>query len=89
MTGVAAHTLINVNAVIEVHEVRNLVDARPFDRSTAPEALADGFQVSRIGPDLRMAVHAGLGGRNAREARLYRRVTGIDSNPESVTDADG
>jgi hypothetical protein len=36
-----------------------------------------------------MAVHAGLGGRNAREARLYRRVTGIDSNPESVTDADG
>src|ERR1700675_347924 len=37
VAGVAAHTLINVNAVIEIYEVRNLVDARPLDRTAAPE----------------------------------------------------
>src|SRR5258706_13939193 len=84
VAGVAAHTLINVNAVIEVHEIRHLIDARPLQRFAAPEAFTHRFQQRRVGPDLRMAIHAGLGRRNAGETRLLdRSVTIAPVNTES------
>ncbi len=76
VTGIAADPLGDMNAVIEVDEVRKLVDARPLQRFAGAIAGAHGLEQLGIGPDLRMAVHAGLGGRNASEARgLHRSVT--------------
>src|SRR5207245_7556521 len=55
----AADALDDVDAVVEVHEVGQIVDARPLERAVLPEAGANGFENRRVGPDLRMAVHAG------------------------------
>src|SRR5208337_3420654 len=87
VTGVAAHTLIHVDAVIEIYVVGQLVDARPFERAARAETFADGPQISRVGPDLRVAVDAGLGGRDAGETRLFDRgvtVAAVDAEPGHV-----
>src|SRR5437764_15076699 len=87
MTGVTTHTLGDVNAVIEVHEVRQLVDASPLQGFARTIAGSDGLQQLRVGPDLRMAIHAGLGRRNAREARGLNRgmaIAAIDSKSGDV-----
>jgi len=76
VTGRAADTLVDVNAVIEISEVGEIVHSGPLDRLSRPPTLADGFQVGAIGPDLRVAVHAGLGRGYACEAEfLNGRVT--------------
>ena len=77
VTGITADAFIDVNAVIEINEIRNLVHARPLDRPAAAETLAHGLEKSGIGPDLRMAVHAGLGGRNACEAGYLNRSVAV------------
>jgi len=82
VAGIASHSLGDVNAVIEKDEVRKLVDARPLQRFAGPVAGAHGLEQLGIGPDLRMAVHAGLGGRNTGEARCLHgsvTVTAIDA----------
>jgi len=84
VTGVAAHTFIDVNTVIEVHKIWNLIDARPLDRLAASEAFAYWLQQGCVGPDLRMAIHAGLGRRNTRETGLLDRSVAIAAiNPKS------
>ena len=66
---------VQVDAVVEVDEVRQIVHARPLDRAARAEAGADRFEERAVGEDLRMAVHARLGRRNAREGGvLDRRV---------------
>ena len=67
MTGRAADTLLNVDAVVEIHEPRQVVDPVPHDRLTVSEALADGLQGWTLGPDFGVAIHARLGRRHARE----------------------
>ena len=61
----AADAFGDMDAVIEVSELRKLIDAVPLDGRvglpTGPHRLGDGG----IGPDLRMSGHAGLGGRQA------------------------
>ena len=84
MAGVAAHTLIHVDAVIEIHEVRHLVDARPLDRLARAVAFTHRLEVRGVRPDLRMAVHAGLGRRDAGKARLLDRSMAIAAvDPQS------
>ncbi len=61
----AADTLVDVNRVVEVHELRHLVDAPPFQRAVFEKALAHRFQQRALVPDLRVAVQAKLGGGNA------------------------
>src|SRR5580658_9507093 len=76
-----------MNAVIEIYEVGQLVDARPFERPAGAKTFAHGLQISGVGPDLRMAIHAGLGGRDAGEARRFNRgmtVAAIDAEPGYV-----
>jgi hypothetical protein len=76
VAGVAANAFIDVNAVIEKDEVGELVHPRPLQRFSRLVAGADWFEQLRVGPDLRVAVHAGLGGRNASERRSFHaRVT--------------
>ncbi len=87
VTGIAADAFSDVNAVIEINEVRKLVDARPLQRFAGTVAGAHGLEQLGIGPDLRMTVHAGLGGRNAGKARCLHRsvaVTAIDAKSSDV-----
>src|ERR1700686_5164466 len=82
MTGVAAHSFIDMNAVIEIDKVGKLVDARPLQRVARPVAGAHRLKELGVGPDLRMAVHARLGGRNAGKARSFDRsvtVAAVDA----------
>jgi len=77
MTGVATHSLINMNAVIEVDKIGKIIDAVPDERLATPEALPHRLEYRRIRPDLRMAVHAGLGRRNAGKTRGFDRGVAI------------
>ena len=70
MAGVAAHAFINVNAVIEINVIGQVVHARPFEGLASAVALPHGFEDGRIGPDLRVAVHASLGRRDAGIIRI-------------------
>src|SRR4051794_28905630 len=60
MTGRAADTLVDVNAVIEVNEFGEPMDAAPFDRRAGPVALADWLEHRAADPNLLVAVHADL-----------------------------
>src|SRR5258707_7734253 len=84
---VAANALGDVNAVVEIDEVGQLVDARPLERLAGSVAGANGLQHRSVRPNLRVAVHAGLGGRKARETRLFNRsvaVAAVDAKPGHV-----
>jgi len=52
VAGIAAHSLIHVDAVVEIHEVGQLVDARPFERTPGAKTFADRLEVRCVGPDL-------------------------------------
>src|SRR5437763_7084532 len=84
MAGIAAYSFINMNAVIEVDEIRKIVHPIPHRRFAAAEALAHGFQHGRSRPNLRVAVHAGLGRRNASKTRSLDRSMAIAAiNPQA------
>src|SRR4029077_9029293 len=87
VTGVAADTLGDVNAVIEKNEVRELVDAGPLQRFAGTIAGPDRLKELSISPDLRVAIHACLGRRDSGEAGgLDRSVTvaAVDAEPGDV-----
>ena len=66
----AANALVDVDAVVEIGEVGQVVDAIPLDGHVIAEAGAHGFEDGRFGPDLRVAGHAGLGRGNAGKSTL-------------------
>jgi len=67
----AADSLCDVNAVIEIDEVRHGIHACPGNRLGIAVAGADRLEYGRLGPYLRMAIHAGLRGRHARRGRYF------------------
>src|SRR5687767_8776807 len=76
VTRLAAHSLLYVDAVIEIDEIGKIMDANPVQRRVVAEAGADRFEDRAVRPQLRVAVHARLGWRNSRErGRFHRRVT--------------
>jgi len=84
VAGIAAYAFIDVNAVIEEDEVGKLVHPRPLQRLAGAVTGADRLKQLRVGPDLRVAVHARLGGRDAGKARgLDRSVAVAAINSES------
>jgi hypothetical protein len=84
VAGVAADALGYVNAVIEINEVGELVDAGPLQRFAGAVAGANGLKELGVGPDLRVAVHARLGRRDSGEAGgLDRGVTVAAVDAES------
>src|SRR5688572_5478093 len=83
----AADALGHVDVVAEVDEVGQAVDAAPDDRLAGAEAGADRLEHLRVGPDLRVAVHAGRGRRDAGEVRSLDRgvaVTAVDAEAGHV-----
>src|ERR1051326_2685200 len=73
----ASHAFVYMNAVIEIREVGDLVYTRPADRVAGTEAVAHGSQIRAVPKNFRMAVHAGLNGRNSRKGRSLDRCVAI------------
>ncbi len=72
----ATYSLAYVNAVIEVHVIRQPMHLHPLNRSICPVTLANWFQIADVIEENRMAAHAGFSGRNSsRRRRLNRRMT--------------
>ena len=65
VAGIAADPLIDVNAVIEENKVWKLIDSGPLQRLAGAVAGAHWFEQLSVGPDLRVAVHASAGRRDA------------------------
>ena len=87
MAGIAAHALIDMNAVIEVNEIGKVVDPVPDKRFAAAETFADRFEHGGACPNLRMTIHAGSSGRNAGKARNFHRsmaIAAIDAESANV-----
>jgi len=75
MAGRTADAFINVNRVIEICEVRQIVNAHPLQRFARLETCAHRFQIRAVGPDLFVAIHAHGRRRNSgRSGSLDRRV---------------
>jgi hypothetical protein len=64
-------SLLNVNAMVEIHKVSQLMDSTPADRGIGSQTLANRLQQRRFRPDLRMTSHAGLGRRHPSERRFF------------------
>jgi hypothetical protein len=82
-----ADALADVDAVIEVDEVRQIVHADPVERLVVAEAGAHRLEVRAGVPDLRVAVDAGLGRRNAGRGRDLNRgmaIATLDANAAGV-----
>ena len=52
VAGLAANSFMDVNTVVEIDEIREIVDARPFDRSARAVALANRCERWTRGPHL-------------------------------------
>ena len=66
VTSGASYALVYVNAVIEINEVGQIVNARPLDGVTCAPALSYWFQIRAVRPNLRVAIHTSLRRRNSR-----------------------
>jgi len=76
MASRALHSLMYMDAVIEIDKIRQIVDPRPLERAIFAIARPHRLQRRAIRPYLRVAVHAYLRGRDAGEgALLHRCVT--------------
>ena len=87
VAGGTPNSFSQVNAVVEIGEIREIVNPRPADRRTALKTIAHRLQHLARGPDLRMAVHAYGRRRNARERREFHRgvaVTTIDTESANM-----
>ena len=87
VAGVATDSFSYMNAVIEKNEVGELVDAGPLQALAGAIAGADWLKKLGVGPDLRVAVHAGASGRDSGEARSLDRgvaVAAVDAKSGNV-----
>ena len=64
VAGLTAHTLSDMNAVIEINEIRKVVDSSPGDRLACPETGPYRLQRRTLVPDHGMTIHARLGRRD-------------------------
>src|SRR5205085_3922337 len=86
VAGDAAHALLHVDGMVEVGEVRELVDLVPDDGAIGEEALPDRRELGALVPDLRVAVEAQRGRRNPREVRFLHRRVAVAAVDPFVTD---
>lgn len=82
VAGGTPNALSDMDAVIEVREVGQIMDARPLKRCAGGRARAERFQRAARRCNLRMAVHAGTRRRDASKCRRFNRemaVSAIDT----------
>src|ERR1051325_9814154 len=82
----ASDALREMDAVVEVHEVGKIVNAIPDDRLPRPVALAHRLEHSALVPDLAVAVHAHIGGRNPRECAVFHARVAVAAVDAVVRD---
>src|SRR6185503_8522689 len=70
MAGVATYTLFNVYLMVEVDKVGQVIYPNPVQGLVVAEARPDRLEDGGRAVNLRVAVHAGLRGRDPRERRL-------------------
>ena len=71
VTGRTSDAFFHVNTVIEVSEIRQVVNSDPLNRLAGAETLAYGFKIWTIGPDLFVTVHARRRGRKTGGRRSF------------------
>src|SRR5205085_2840123 len=77
VAGRASDTFLYVDAVIEIHEIRKVVDAGPLQRLARRETRPHRFEERTVGKNFRVTVHAGLRRWNPREARFLDRGVAV------------
>ncbi len=77
MAALAAYPFVDMDAVIEIDEVRKIMNTCPLDRDAVAIARAHRLEHLRIGPDLRMAAHTGLGRGKPRKPVLLDRCMAV------------
>lgn len=58
MTGRAADAFVHMNSVVEIGEVRKIMDANPFQWLAGFETRPDRLEIWTVGPNLLVTVHA-------------------------------
>jgi hypothetical protein len=86
MTRFASHAFFHMDAVIEVHEVRQIVHPDPSEWTILAKTRANRLENGRIRPDLRVTVHTRLRWRNPREPGCFHRRVAIPAIDAVVTD---
>src|SRR5579859_600452 len=87
MTTGAANAFVYMDAVIEIHEVRQIVDPCPLQRLARAEAGANRLQQGGICPYLGMTIHAGFSWWDPSETRLFDRgmtITAVQPQPSHM-----
>jgi hypothetical protein len=82
-----ADAFVDVNAVVEVYEVRQVVDASPLKWFVVAKTGSDGLQERAVRPNLGVAAHARLRRRNFSERRHLdggMAVPAVDSESSYV-----
>src|SRR5260370_3964066 len=79
-----AHAFIHMNRMIEIREVRKVMNANPLQRLARLETRAHRFQVRTVGPNLFVAVHANGGRRQAPRRRSFKPRVAIGTNDALV-----
>ena len=81
VTGGATHTLAHVDTVIEIDEIRKLMDTNPGDGLVGLVTFPDWLQIRTIAENQTMAVHACFRGWHAGKCGSFHRgvaVTAVD-----------
>ena len=82
VTSRATNALVNVNAVVEIHKIRQPVDLDPLNGFVGAIAFAHRFEITRGVEQHGVAVHAGLGWRDSRNGGSFHTrvaVAAIDA----------
>jgi len=75
VTRLASNALVHVNSVIEVNEIRNVVDPDPFNGTIFAKTGAHRLERGTVCPHLLVAIHADLCRWNSgKGGSLYRCV---------------
>ena len=81
MAGGASDALVDMDAVVEVYEIRQVVYTGPLQGFASPETGTHRLQNLGVRPDLRMTAHADLGGWDSGERGCFYRsmtITAVD-----------
>ena len=87
MAGRAADSFCDVDAMVEINEIRQIIDSRPMQRFAFAIACANWFKQRRVRPDLRMTRHAGFRRGNSGEGRIFHArvaITAIQAKPADM-----
>src|SRR5262245_22868467 len=82
MASRTSHSLVDVDAVIEVDKVRQVMDPGPLYRLARPKAVPNRLERRAVSPYLAMAIHAGPGRWDAGERGCFNRgvtISAVDS----------